>query len=682
MNHKLNGMVVSLLLLAVAGSGAELPPVTLRSLLADMVSPDALARWPVPAFTCTEASSHDPSKIPGTPGWFANNDCSQYVRIEQNHGNPRKVMMDVDGPGVISRFWLTANPPKDGHLCIFLDGAELPAITFPAFDLMSGGLDVGSPWITAHPGYQPAGQGGNTLYLPIPYAKHCMVVWQGEDPRGTSRYYQINYRTYPKGTAVETWSLPVLAAARADLRRAGNLLEHPPQFVAGHMSSLNQMVAPGAMADLDLPTGTFALRQIELRIASTEREDLEYTLRSCVFTMSCDGEQTVWCPVSDFFGSGVGVNELRSCHRTVQRDGTMTCRWTMPYRKQAKIGVLNLSGKEVALTLHACVGAWTWDEQSMHFRCNWRQQTGILSPPFLDWNYLKATGRGVYVGDSLTIFNPIATWYGEGDEKIFVDNETMPSHIGTGTEDYYNYSYAPKPIFQTPFANLVRMDQEMTQGYNVCSRTRFLDAIPFTTALNFDMEIMPWRETHLTYAATTYWYGMPGAISAIKPMPAEAQRPIQHIAAAKEFPGALECERMDVMDKSAGVTVERQDMEAWGVERWSAGAQLLVRAHAPGNAVALVIPATDNKKYRIVLHATCAVDYGTVRLSIDGESSGVSFDGYATSVSPSLPIDLGVHQAHGGHFILHAQLTGKNAQASGDASLIGLDCVVLGKIEP
>ena len=37
--------------------------------------------------------------------------------------------------------------------------------------------------------------------------------------------------------------------------------------------------------------------------------------------------------------------------------------------------------------------------------------------------------------------NPVEAWWGEGDEKVFVDGEKFPSHFGTGTEDYYGYAW-------------------------------------------------------------------------------------------------------------------------------------------------------------------------------------------------------------------------------------------------
>ena len=43
-----------------------------------------------------------------------------------------------------------------------------------------------------------------------------------------------------------------------------------------------------------------------------------------------------------------------------------------------------------------------------------------------DWDYVTLKGRGIYVGDTLTIMNPVESWWDEGDEKIFADGESFP----------------------------------------------------------------------------------------------------------------------------------------------------------------------------------------------------------------------------------------------------------------
>ena len=70
------------------------------------------------------------------------------------------------------------------------------------------------------------------------------------------------------------------------------------------------------------------------------------------------------------------------------------------------------------------------------------------------------------------------------------------------------------------------MDQPMTRGNNVLTRTRNLDGIPFSQSLNFDFELISWQPTKLIYAATTYWYARPGASSNIQPQPRSAALPV------------------------------------------------------------------------------------------------------------------------------------------------------------
>ena len=88
--------------------------------------------------------------------------------------------------------------------------------------------------------------------------------------------------------------------------------------------------------------------------------------------------------------------------------------------------------------------------------------------PSSDWNYITIDGQGVYAGDTLAVMNPEADWWGEGDEKIWVDGEEFRSHFGTGTEDYYGYAYGggSTDLYQKPFHAQVRCGQKATFGQN------------------------------------------------------------------------------------------------------------------------------------------------------------------------------------------------------------------------
>lgn len=44
---------------------------------------------------------------PDKPGWFANSDKSQFIRVEQKDGHKEYVILDEKGPGALVRFWIT-----------------------------------------------------------------------------------------------------------------------------------------------------------------------------------------------------------------------------------------------------------------------------------------------------------------------------------------------------------------------------------------------------------------------------------------------------------------------------------------------------------------------------------------------------------------------------------------------
>ena len=94
---------------------------------------------------------------------------------------------------------------------------------------------------------------------------------------------------------------------------------------------------------------------------------------------------------------------------------------------------------------------------------------------------------------------------GEGDEKVYVDGETFPSHFGTGTEDYYGYAWGRyEPWINHPFVAQPLGDGCYAHiGLAPNTRVRSLDAIPFIWRLRFDMELFDWSNIHLNYAPIT-----------------------------------------------------------------------------------------------------------------------------------------------------------------------------------
>lgn len=504
--------------------------ISLESLLQEMIDREEIARWPHPAYTSHQASSYDRrSKTPEDPeGWFANQDYSHFLGSQERDGRLEWVLLEADGPGCVVRLWWGGPmPSKEHRLRFYLDGSETPAIEAPAYELLTGSELVGPPLAIENGQGPPGAPGGMNLFLPIPYAEHCTITWDEVNPHDPTappenRWYNIEYRTYPPGTLVETFSREALQKARSTVETVSRILMDAPSPQTGKEVVVNKSLQPGGQEGFSLPHGPAAVRLLELQLAPEDPAQLEQALRSTVLRIVFDGEETVWCPVGDFFGSGVGLNPLHNWTRTVTAEGLLSCRWVMPYQGSTRVALLNLGQHEVSARLRALVGEWTWDDRTMHFHANWRCQHQLPTRPFSDWNFITIRGQGVYVGDTLAVFNPVPDWWGEGDEKIWVDEEPFPSHFGTGTEDYYGYSYGSTTLFQGPFSNQVRCDGPGHQGHTVVTRTRCLDAIPFTQALQFDMEIGHWVDCQMSYAATTYWYALGDVIHNREPQVEEA----------------------------------------------------------------------------------------------------------------------------------------------------------------
>lgn len=496
--------------------------VTISTLLHEMTDPGAVAKFPFPEFYLKQASSYDRRSIsPELPGWFANADFNQFIREEKKGDHSEFVMMDADGPGVIVRFWLTTQV-KPGTLRFYFDNETEASLQIPGFDLMRAGFNPGPALLSPHSSYEPQGKGGNTLYLPLPYQKHCKVTWQFADSANmhTSHYYQINYRTYPAGTLVETFAIDQLKRYRTIIQTTDSILRHPPS-AAGKTTAKNEVLEPGNTLSVSLPDGARAIRLLRLALTTSRKEDQEKMWRSVIIRIEFDGHQTVLCPLGDFIGSGYGGRPISSWYRELNDTGALTSRWVMPYRRSATISIRNKCAFQVAVHLNATVTPFPWDSRTMYFHTNYKFEQDIKDVNWeydltkvakndpggpIDWNFISISGKGIYLGNTLSVYNRMKSWYGEGDAKAYVDNEKFPSEFGTGLEDYYNTSWAPVIVYQTAFANAPRADDPSSIGYNTFTRTRILDGIPFTKAFSFDMEMLSWGGVSIDAGATTYWY--------------------------------------------------------------------------------------------------------------------------------------------------------------------------------
>ena len=649
-----------LLSLATALGAADPGPLTTRALLADMTDLTGLAELPSPAYTCRQFSSYDRASKSPTQDWFANGDCGQYLRTETTNGRQEFVMMDTDGPGAIVRIW-SANPA--GTLRLYLDGAATPVLEAKMDDLL-GGTFPGLP----RPIAGEYSKGWN-LYFPIPYAKHCKVT---SDQGGF--YYHVNYRTYAAGTAVESFTAETIPQLKTEIEKTLARMAEPALAVAD-FETRNQEVAiePGQTTTVAALTGPRAIRSFGVAWASSADRD-EPALRSCLLEMTFDGETTVAAPLGDFFGTGPGLNAYQSLPLAVSKQGPyglLQARWFMPFQRTAEMRVRNLGQARVSFPATVESTPYTWTDRSLLFHAKWRGQFDVPTEPKIDWSYLTAKGQGIFAGVAFSIDNPVRDWWGEGDEKIYVDGETFPSHFGTGTEDYYGYAWCFPVLFTHAYHNQPRCDGPGNYGRTSVNRWHILDRIPFTRDLRFDMELWHWKQCQVNLGVTAYWYARPGSTDGFAPIAASdlVVRPLIAYQAPR-VKGAIEGEAMQILRQTG--TVDPQEIGSTSGEShlWWHGNQ------KPGDTLVLGFPVEKAGRYKVTAQFLKAVDYGIAQLAINDAKAGEPLDFYNDGVIVSGPVELGTFDLKAGQNTVSFTLTGANPKAV-KAYMTGLDYLLL-----
>ncbi len=679
---------------------ARAQTITLPSLLAEMTDPEAVARFPQPYYRALQESSYNRASTnrnqpdQTVAGWFADSDGLGFIRTESIGNKTEWVIMEHHGPGCLTKFWTPSfyfgfQDRTGPHVRVYLDGEAVPVLDESLIELVTGRGSFRPPFAA------PTARAGN-CYLPIPFARSCKVTMAARP-----FYHIISYRAYPPGTQVETFTRTGYEAAAADLAKAGQALTALPNVNQGAIQKSAQL-QPGEKIGLTLPAGPNAIRQLTVRLPGAASEPA--SLRSTVLAMTFDGEETVWCPLGDFFCSADSLHPLHTWQRSVTVDGTLVGRWVMPYQAAAEVRVLNLGAQPVQIALQADAANWDWDERSLHFHARWRPDDVVPGTPFQDWNYIDIRGQGVFVGDAWTVLNVQGSWWGEGDEKIYVDDawdQGFPTHFGTGTEDYYGWAGGEVPTrkdeFSVPFLANARVGglDGRTTGFNICTRTRSLDAIPFTQRLRFDMESSfgtdirnPWNL--LGYSAVTFWYARPGTTHNRPAQPAETARPIMSLAdlkmradqirppvrrATAAEPGSLEFELLKPSAGSPGLPVGPQrPAEAFHPEQWSGEQHLFIPARQAGDFVEFTFTERFSAQ-ALTLYITTSYGFGVATISVNGKIAAERVDLF--SAEPAVrAIDLGVHSPVDNQFVLRCELVEPNARSRGARTFLGLDRIV------
>jgi hypothetical protein len=287
-------------------------------------------------------------------------------------------------------------------------------------------------------------------------------------------------------------------------------------------------VAAGATATLLDVEGPGVITHVWFTIASPE----ELHLKKIVLRMYWDGETTpsVETPVGDFFGLGLGEYYLyQSTPLAVASDKALNSFFEMPFGKKARITVTN-EGKDAvdAFYFNIDYRAYTrpLPPDTLYFHAQYRQaspakgwtsdwrsngEPAVNNKKNLngDGNYvwMEATGRGHFVGVTMSVLQNQNGWWGEGDDMFFVDGETAPSINGTGSEDYFlgAWDFGSHPFAYATFGAPVK-GAELAGGRSSVYRFHLDSPIPFTKSFKATIEHGHANHRSDNMFSVAYWY--------------------------------------------------------------------------------------------------------------------------------------------------------------------------------
>ncbi len=516
-------------------------------------------------------------------------------------------------------------------------------------------------------------------YTPIPFQKSCKIV--ADENWGA--YYHFGYSAFPAGTKVPTFKRELSQEDNAALDEASKILSNcgPRKFPSDFVSTSGSGILSGHGTSGSEPSGSGVVKCIRVKFEPPLTPDDRDLLRETVIQIRWDGESSpsVWAPVGDFFGTAPGPNVYRSLPCGYTDDGWFYANWVMPYTNGASIQFINEGMDKHQLHYEIYSEALKGDlTHYARFHAKWHRDAYLPTEPErkIDWPFLKTTGAGRFVGFMLHIWNPRGSWWGEGDEKFFVDGEKFPSTFGTGSEDYFGYAWGDPKLFQNAYHNQTH-NEHNNKGHISVNRWHIPDQVPFQRQFEGDIEKYYSNERPTRYAGMAYWYLAPGGQDPYLPVPLADRTNYYAELPESKVAGAIEGERLKILACTGGHT-EEQDMTAWPDHQWSNDGQLWWNGAKPGDRLDLELPVTNAGRYRIMAQFTKAIDYGIVKVSLDGVQLGQPIDLFHDGVIPTSELKLGSRDLTAGSHKLTFEITGANPKAE-KSYMVGLDYVKLGQ---
>ena len=264
--------------------------------------------------------------------------------------------------------------------------------------------------------------------------------------------------------------------------------------------------------------------------------------RECLLLITWDDAESpsVVCPLGDFFGLGHGiVNSYQSllfsastrANNQFNQGCALNAYVPMPFRKRALVELLNEGNEVHRQYFYVDYEQGDVAEDAGYLHAEFRRQNPfpgwggdirVNTPPAnvvnkerLAWdnNYviLDTAGRGHYLGCNLSVTNFQGTWWGEGDDMIWVDGYKWPPDLhGTGSEDYLNQAWGMQD--NAFLRNGSSIYEHNTRGYQTSYVHHIENPVRFGREIKVTIEHGHGNHLANEMSSVAYWYAdEPGA---------------------------------------------------------------------------------------------------------------------------------------------------------------------------
>lgn len=571
------------------------------------------------------------------------------------------VLADLEGPGVIYRVWTPT--PTDDTLEFYFDGESEPRISVKYRDLFLG----------VHPALpRPLvgfGAGGFYSYVPLPYEKSCKVFIRAE----RTQFYQINFATYPKGTAIRSFTTETTAEQRKNIEKAKELFSSAGKDVSAHVApeggrietiKTKLTLEPGkasAIFSVDRPGRIVGIRLSPADALAGKKRDV--VLRAF---WDGDAQPAIASPAGDFFGYAWGEPAVKSLLFGTS-DGVDYCYFPMPFDKSARVELYAEPGldRSVSPTAEVLFVPVPRRDNEGKFYALWRRENPTTQgKPF---TFVETQGRGHLVGviqqsQGLESGN---TYFFEGDDQTTIDGELVIH--GTGSEDFYNggwYDVAGRWETRRSFPLSGCIDYKKHLGRTGAYRLFLGDAYAYRKSLLQTIEHAPTGNDLLNdYCGVTFLYSQDRPTCDLS-LPRAEQRAVVDLkrivfAAWWNIPiHAYSYQNASLV--KGGEKIDDQNVQFLSLQ--TRGGDTFGHHFV---SFACELPAAG--RYKIAVDAVKGPAQGQVQLSVDEAPMGPMVDFYAEKRQRVAGVQMGTLDLVEGTNNLLFKIMGHNEKSQGQA---------------